>query len=229
MRALGRADEALEIHYELLATGDSGFAYEETGECLFALGNREAAKPYFAEAFARLAGNVDDERLQRLGELSYGSTFGQLSTNAIRFVRTPHAKRKAIWRMVATPEGIAQWLGTVVGPIDTPNSEVVIQIESDPNDAVKCRVMDYLPPKTLTLGWDAAGNTNSILSFEVADNRLTLKHRNPSDLATYGAAWHSALDLIAHLLGGNPKETFTENYQYLFPEYQQLMSRQGIL
>jgi len=111
------------------------------------------------------------------------------------------------------------------GDLTIPNGLVTIVIEGDSKDAVACRVLDYLPQQTLTLAWEAGTPAESILSMEVEDRRLVLKHRNPSDLATYGAAWHSALDLIQHLLHGGSKGSFIENYQHLLPEYRRLVSR----
>lgn len=82
LRALGRLDEALAIQQALLqeiettgATSD-GFAYEELGECLLALGQAEAARPYFAQAYTLLSQqswlvegeSVRLERLKGLGD-----------------------------------------------------------------------------------------------------------------------------------------------------------------
>ncbi len=81
LRALGRLDEALALQQALLqeiettgATSD-GFVYEELGECLLALGQGEAARPYFAQAYTHLSQqawlakseSARLERLQRLG------------------------------------------------------------------------------------------------------------------------------------------------------------------
>jgi tetratricopeptide (TPR) repeat protein len=174
LRALGRIDEALEIQYGLLETDDTGFAHEEAGECLLASGCPEAAKPHFAEAAKRLTGSVDEDRLQRLEDLGRGSTFGQISKKAVRFVRSPRANRKAIWKMVATSAGLSQWLGCVDGDIEAPGNEFSVRIDDDPSDEAKCRVMDYLTPRTFTLAWDIDRTANSILSFEVAENRLEI-------------------------------------------------------
>lgn len=56
LRSLGRIDEALAIQRELLASSESdGYVEEEMGECLFALGHMEEAKPHFAAAFELLS------------------------------------------------------------------------------------------------------------------------------------------------------------------------------
>jgi tetratricopeptide (TPR) repeat protein len=58
LRALGRHQEALEIHraLEAQAAGEpDGFVYEEIGENLAALGQPEPARPYFAKAAEELS------------------------------------------------------------------------------------------------------------------------------------------------------------------------------
>ena len=77
MRVMGRVHEALEIQRELEdpETPD-GFVEEEIAECLYALGQVEEARPYFAVAYEVLSGidwvADDTERLQRLRALSEG-------------------------------------------------------------------------------------------------------------------------------------------------------------
>lgn len=82
LRALGRLDEALARQQALLqeieTTGaaSDGFVYEELGECLLALEQVAAARPYFAQAYTLLSQQtwlVKSEparlaRLQRLGD-----------------------------------------------------------------------------------------------------------------------------------------------------------------
>ncbi|MCL4265632.1 MAG: tetratricopeptide repeat protein [Anaerolineae bacterium] len=81
LRALGRLDEALArqqaLLHEIETTGaaSDGFVYEELGECLLALEQAEAARPYFAQAYTYLSQQAwlvksepaRWERLQRLG------------------------------------------------------------------------------------------------------------------------------------------------------------------
>lgn len=80
LRALGRLIEALAIQQALLqeiettnATSD-GFVYEELAECLLAMGQAEAARPYFAQAHTHLSQqtwlvNSEPARLERLRRL----------------------------------------------------------------------------------------------------------------------------------------------------------------
>lgn len=80
LRALGRLKEALAQQQALLqeiettgATSD-GFVYEELGECLLALGEAEAARPYFTQAYTLLSRqtwlvNSEPARLERLKRL----------------------------------------------------------------------------------------------------------------------------------------------------------------
>ncbi len=80
LRSLARLEEALGIQRELeqeIAGLDNpdGYVAEEIGECLLALGRREEARPYFAQAYRRLSQDpslVEGEplRLRRLRALA---------------------------------------------------------------------------------------------------------------------------------------------------------------
>lgn len=77
LRSLGRVEEALAQQQSLLADGSSsdGYVYEEVGECLLALGQAEAARPFFQQAYVLLSPNAwlrahESERLTRLHTLS---------------------------------------------------------------------------------------------------------------------------------------------------------------
>lgn len=79
LRSLGRYEEALQMQFDNLRTlqrvGEAeGYATEEIGECLLALGREEEARPYFARAYAVLANDPwlardEPDRLRRLAEL----------------------------------------------------------------------------------------------------------------------------------------------------------------
>ncbi len=87
LRSLGRLDEALAMQQALLEDwkplgGSAGYPEEEAGECLLALGRAEEARPYFAQAYAKLSQDpwlVAEEpaRLARLKQLSEESTAEQ--------------------------------------------------------------------------------------------------------------------------------------------------------
>ena len=86
LRSLGRLEAALAQQRALLAEGKAageavGFTQEEIGECLLALGRGEAARPYFARAYAALSGDAwlvaeEDARLARLRRLGGGMSLG---------------------------------------------------------------------------------------------------------------------------------------------------------
>lgn len=82
LRSLNRIDEALSIQRRLQAEHEAagtsdGYVIEELGECLLAQGHADAAKPYFARAFAELSQDswlvrqepARIERLRTLGEV----------------------------------------------------------------------------------------------------------------------------------------------------------------
>jgi len=79
-RSLGEVEAALALQREMeaqhaLMGEQSGFVHEEIGECLYALGKAEEAKPHFATAYELLTKDVwlsdaEPRRLVRLKELS---------------------------------------------------------------------------------------------------------------------------------------------------------------
>ena len=79
LRDLGRHDEALEIHRALEAEyaesdREDGYVFEEIAENLHAQGDADAARPYFAKAYEKLAAmkwleKAEPERLARLKQL----------------------------------------------------------------------------------------------------------------------------------------------------------------
>jgi tetratricopeptide (TPR) repeat protein len=75
LRAMGKPQEALQIQRELEAGGKTdGFTSEELAECLYALGEENEAKPYFAKAYEQLAQidwvAEDTARISRLKSMS---------------------------------------------------------------------------------------------------------------------------------------------------------------
>jgi len=80
LRSLGRYKEALAAQQELEAEAEKakepdGYVYEEIGENLYALGQKDEAKPWFAKAWTELNAdpyvrNNETARLDRLKELS---------------------------------------------------------------------------------------------------------------------------------------------------------------
>lgn len=70
MHALGRVDEALVIAGEL-----DPYVDDEMGECLFAIGRAEEARPHFSTAYTSLSqdewfGANEPARLERLRRLA---------------------------------------------------------------------------------------------------------------------------------------------------------------
>ena len=87
LRSLGRLEEALAMQQALLEDwkplgGSAGYPEEEAGECLLALGRAEEARPYFAQAYAKLSQDAwlpaeEPARLARLKQLGEESTTQQ--------------------------------------------------------------------------------------------------------------------------------------------------------
>jgi tetratricopeptide (TPR) repeat protein len=79
LRSMNRVAEALSHQMDLekefeSANEKDGYVFEEIGECLLALNRRQAAQPYFAEAYQLLSQDVslaeqEPARLERLSQL----------------------------------------------------------------------------------------------------------------------------------------------------------------
>jgi tetratricopeptide (TPR) repeat protein len=76
LRMLGRAQEALAVQQRLAEKESDGFIEEEIGECLLALGETKAARPYFQTAYKILSKidwvAEDTQRIERLKSLAAG-------------------------------------------------------------------------------------------------------------------------------------------------------------
>lgn len=81
LRMLGNTEESLSMQQSMLTERtqnnieEDGYIYEETGECLLALGSPKEAKPHFAKAHELLSKDVwlqanEQPRLERLLQLS---------------------------------------------------------------------------------------------------------------------------------------------------------------
>ncbi len=74
LRVLGRIQEALTEQQALAADGSDGFIEEELAECLLALGETEASKIHFQQAFEMLSKidwvAEDTQRMARLKSLA---------------------------------------------------------------------------------------------------------------------------------------------------------------
>ena len=86
LRSLERCEEAWAIQRDLLAELEQrgerdGYVHEELGECLLALGQHDAARPHFAQAFETLSADPwlaehEPARLQRLQSLGQDDSGG---------------------------------------------------------------------------------------------------------------------------------------------------------
>jgi len=81
LRSLGKIDEAVKIHNELLKEiedknlQEDGYIYEELGECYLILGKKEESKKNFKTAYELLSKDIwlaeyEKERLERMKKLS---------------------------------------------------------------------------------------------------------------------------------------------------------------
>jgi tetratricopeptide (TPR) repeat protein len=227
LRELKRHEEALDILYPLLETENTdGYVHDEIAENLLATGKLEAARPYFEEA-ARLLPPGDDASNRR-AELGRAGRFATITPNRISISRAFLIESDFLWIYIVGREFLPKWLGTVVptGGKEVPHNGLSrgmifdLHIDNDASDVVHCEVLECVYPRKIVLKWN-----DSTVTITVTESALTLTHEGIEDLATYGAAWHSAIDLLSHVMAGGSRETFSENCEALLPEYRRLISR----
>jgi tetratricopeptide (TPR) repeat protein len=217
-REMGRVEESLEVQYSLLKDNPDGFVFEELGECLNAIGRTTAAKPYFAEA-SRMFEDTDVDRAERLKRTGAGSFFADCGKEVV-VLRRSYENLHEAREMLATAEGWGRWLGNV-DPGFSDCVDFLLTIDGDANDVIRCKVLQ-LNEYRISVRW----GLHSVLTMSFLQNQFELQHNGISDIASYAAAWHSALDLVDHLLSGEDKFTFLENYDALREEYVRLIAIQ---
>lgn len=226
LRALERYDEALDILYPLLEKASTdGYIYDEIGECLFAKGNIEASRPYF-DAAARLL-PPEGDATRRRAELGRAGSFAKVGKNEITLTRAFSVDNDRLWAHIVGQQMLPKWLGTVTNEAGAAGHESLkrgmtfdLQIDNDASDVVRCEVEEFIYPRKLVINWN-----DTKLTITTVEGTLTLTHDGIDDPAMYGAAWHSAIDLLSHVMAGGSRTTFQENFDALLPEYRRLISR----
>ena len=154
----------------------------------------------------------------------YGTLDNTASLPSVEFERTLDAPVDAVWAMLASEEGIAQWLAPARIDLSLGGS---VEIDFGDGDVTGGEIIDLVPGVALEYNWRFTGEPASIVRFELEaiDERTTklrLRHRMlPINQATgYGAGWHAHLDqLEAAVTGRNPIE-WADRFSAVLPEYE---------
>jgi uncharacterized protein YndB with AHSA1/START domain len=215
------------MQYELLNGPQDGYVYDEIGACHLAKGDVEASRPYFAEAVLLLP-NEDPETNASRAAIGRAGRFAEITPDSITLKRAFVVPNELIWRLIGTRAGWTLWLGSprIEGLQASEQAlaegmEFDLLIDDNPDDIAHCRITAVQPKRRIRFSW----GTKSEVSISITEGALTLTHSGVTDLAVFGAAWHSAIDLLSHTMAGGRKSEFVENYEALLPEYRRLIER----
>lgn len=121
----------------------------------------------------------------------------------VRDLRHPPA---AVWAALTEPAQLAAWAPYTAGrDLGATGDVTLTMIDGDEKADLTATVTRADPPAVLEYSWGG-----DVLRWELArtdgGTRLTLRHRVGSreDLARAGAGWHLCLDVLGHLLDGDP-------------------------
>ena len=154
------------------------------------------------------------------------SDFGQYpAARTVRFDRLLPGPIERVWDHLTRPELLAGWLagGVLEG---RPGGQVALTFGNE--HGLSGEVVTWEPPRRLAYIWreaDAESLVNFDLTPEAAGQvRLVLTHmRLPAgEAASFGAGWHSHLDILARALAeGEPIdfEAHMAVYHRLRPDY----------
>src|SRR5579884_1951441 len=141
----------------------------------------------------------------------------------VRFERRFAAPVDEVWDALTSPERRARWLAH--GRIeDTPGGAV--RLDFGEGGLVTGRVLSWEPPSLLEFEWRFAGETESVVRFELfADGdgtRLVLDHRALAEehAAGYSAGWHAYLAALGDHLEGR-QGSWDERFASALPQYRE--------
>jgi len=89
---------------------------------------------------------------------------------------------------------------------------------------MQSRIVEYDPPRKLTITWSGSGNVTFELAQRGDDVLLTVIHRrlpDRSSLLMHAAGWHIHLDILAARMTGEKPETFWDGWSRLMTDYDQ--------
>jgi uncharacterized protein YndB with AHSA1/START domain len=141
----------------------------------------------------------------------------------VRFERTLAAPVDEVWDALTSPERLARWLAP--GTVGTGASGTV-RLDFGEGGLVAGRVLSWEPPSLLEYEWRFAGETESVVRFELSstgdETLLVLDHRALAEehAAGYSAGWEAYLaSLSDHLEGGSG--SWEERFAAALPRYRE--------
>jgi uncharacterized protein YndB with AHSA1/START domain len=161
----------------------------------------------------------------------YGTVHQRADGYQLRFERHLLHPVEKVWTALTSPAQLAQWLAP--GEIELTLGGRVSLAFTDGDGVIDGRVTAIAPPRLLEFSWTDKGDDFGFVRWELtADDggtRLVLAHTVPESARGFGlpmlAGWHSLLDQLAALLGGQPLPSSGERWQELHDHY----ARAGVM
>jgi uncharacterized protein YndB with AHSA1/START domain len=140
----------------------------------------------------------------------------------VRFERRIEHPIEAVWKAIATPDGIKGWLGTANIALEQ-GGDVRLQFDKTVGNVVEGHVTEVDPPHVLEYTF---GQPDSILRWELAEagpdaTRLILTHTlpTPEHRAQTAAGWHTLLDMIPPAIEGQDPQWSKERWDEVHQQY----------
>jgi uncharacterized protein YndB with AHSA1/START domain len=125
---------------------------------------------------------------------------------AIRYERHLAHPASKVWTAITEPVALAKWLANVrIDP--RPGGDIVIEFTNSPSTSTG-KITRIVEGSLLEYTWQEGNDGPSIVCWELfpegADScRLVLTHtRLTKDIPSFGAGWHTHLDLLSEVLDG---------------------------
>ena len=140
--------------------------------------------------------------------------------------RSVEADPEIVWRALTEPEGLSAWLGRYDGARLGPGAEFTIWHEESVGSSHE--VVEWLPPRTMSVTWDFPGESSSrvrlVVEPDASGSTVVLEHEGIEDLVAYAAGWHVHLDFLAAYASGHPRsfEQFWVDYDQMHRRYSSL-------
>jgi uncharacterized protein YndB with AHSA1/START domain len=147
----------------------------------------------------------------------------------VRFVVTMPAPPEEVWSALTEPAQLERWLASA--QFD-PRPDGAVNLVWPGESEMHGVIAEIDPPRRLRYSWFERDYTSQ-LSFDVepvtpGESQLTLTHRDTSeeDAPGFGAGWHSHLESLAALLGGDATSKVSRDarYEELQPTYVDLLA-----
>ncbi len=153
----------------------------------------------------------------------YGVLRAEGERCGVRFERRFSVPVDELWDALTSPERLARWLAP--GSVGS-GTDGAVRLEFGEGGIVTGRVLHWDPPSLLEYEWRFAGETESVVRFELSPTAegtlLVLDHRALADpnAAGYSAGWHAHLASLSDHLEGRDG-SWDERFAAALPHYRE--------